>query len=212
MSILETLENALLEKLAPILGPIKGLVSIFTKFRESTFGTFEAGNKLFEEVLSEYEKIRTFKERPMWRNRVVSVPRVIDNFQKLVAIPEQVFAAFKDLTAQLKGKIKPGTFDVEELEGLEDLRGVFSRLGPKITAGFEKVLGIFAIILDALVTTRATIDDLKKIVDAVKTVREDLENLDGVFLPQNNSRKTIQSDIGPIRIRVGKLHGSQLDS
>lgn len=206
MSFLDTIENALLEKLAPILGPIKGLVSIFSKFRDTTVGTFEAGQQLFEEVLSEYNKIKTFKERPMWRNRVVSVPRVISNFQTLVAVPTMVFEAFRDLTMQLKGKLEPATFEPEELEGLEDLRGVFSKLGSRFAAAFEKVLGVLAIILDALVTVRATIDDLKKIVDAVKTVREDLENLDGLFLPQHNKRKTIQSDIGPIRIRLGDLH------
>lgn len=212
MSLLDTIENAILEKLSPILGPLKGLVNLFTKFRDTTVGTFDAGNKLFEEVLSEYQKIRDFKSRPAWKNRVVSVPRVIDNIQQLVAVPNQVFTAVRDLFQQLKGKIEPGTFDPEEIEGLEDLRGAFSRLGPKITTAFEKVLGVLAIILDSLVTVRQVIDDLKTIVDDVKKVREDLENLDGLFLPQNNKRKAIQSDIGTLHVRVGKLHDKELAS
>jgi DNA repair ATPase RecN len=158
------------------------------------------------------EKIRDFKSRPAWKNRVVSVPRVIDNIQQLVAVPNEVFTAVRDLFQQLKGKIEPGTFNPEEIEGLEDLRGAFSRLGPKITGAFEKVLGVLAIILDSLVTVRQVIDDLKTIVDDVKKVREDLENLDGLFLPQNNKRKTIQSDIGPLSVRVGKLHENELAS
>ena len=55
----------------------------------------------------------------------------------------------------------------------------------------EKLLGAVALIVDALITIQSTIDDLQKIVDEVTLVREDLENLDAIFLPQNSKRKKV---------------------
>lgn len=213
MSLLSDLTDRLLaqlaDKLAPIIGPVKGLFNLFTKFKDETLGVFQKGDALFEEVLSEYTKIRDFKSQPAWKNRVISVPRAIDNIQNLIQVPSQIVSAAKDLFAQFKGKFQTAEVpEIEDVEGLEDLTKLFKGLGGKIATGFEKALGFLAIVLDAIVTVNQVLDDLKTIVDDVKQVREDLENLDGLFLPQHNRRKTIQSDDGPIRLRIGKLHSN----
>ena len=188
---------------APFLRPIRALIVLFTKFKDNTVGIFDAASTLIEDTTDEYIQIRDFKSRPQWRNRVISVPKAVENIQKLVEVPNQVLTAFKDLVNQLKQKLDPGAFKLDDLEGIEDLRAFIGKFGSKFAAGAEKLLGAVALIVDALVTIRAVIDDLQSIVDAVKTVREDLENLDGLFLQQNNPRKIVTATSN---IRVGHLH------
>ena len=211
MSLLSDLtqgiENKILSLLSPILGPLKGIISIATKFRDNTTGILDAATSLIKEVEDEYSAIKNFKERPEWKNRVISVPHVINSVTELAKLPSIVIAAFKDLITQVRSKLQPAAVELEDVEGLEDLRALGLKLGSRIATIFEKVLGWVTLVLDALVTIRSAIDDLKTIVDAIRTVREDLENLDGLFLTQKNPRKSEQLlDGGTIKIRVGSLH------
>jgi len=204
LSLLEILENKLLSVLSPILGPIKGIVSILTKFKDNTVGIFDAAETLVADIKDEYVAIRDFKSQPHWRSRVISAPRAVQTIQDLVTgVPQTFIAAVEDLIQQLRQKITGEAFNIEELEGVEDLRGLFTKIGGRLGAGFEKVLGALALILDALTTIRSTIDDLQTIVDDIRTVREDLENLDGFFLPQNNKRRL---ETRTAFVRIGKLH------
>jgi predicted Zn-dependent protease with MMP-like domain len=180
-----------------------------TRLKDNTIGLLDASTHLVISVETEYEAIKNFKSRPEWKNRVISVPKAIENITALAQVPSQVATAIKDLIQQVRSKVSTEAFNVDELEGIEDLRGLFTRLGGRLAQGFEKILGIVAIIVDALVTCRATIDDLQSIVDAIKTVRQDLENLDGFFLTQKNPRKLLRTQDGEtFNIRVGSLHSS----
>lgn len=209
MALIDTIEAALLRLLEPIFKPLRPLVQLFTKLRDSTVGIFDAASTLLHDIGDEYDKIKHFDARPEWKNRVISVPAVFQHIQDLAQVPSQVIAAFKDLVNTLKTKIDPAAFNVDELEGLDDLRGLFKRFGSKLAAGFEKVLGVVALLADALVAIRSTIDDLQTIVDAVRTIRENLEHLDGLFLPQKNPRKLLRTQDGEtFKIRVGSLHPS----
>jgi hypothetical protein len=209
MGLLSAIEDRLGALLDPILRPIKPLVQLVTQFRESTVGIFDALTELVNSAIEEYEQIKNLKTNPAWKNRVISVPHVIENIQALVAIPHEVATAVRDLVNQVKGKLNIETFNLDELEGIEDLRGIFTKLGGRLAAGLEKVLGWAALIIDALVTIRASITDLQTIVDSIRTVREDIENLDLIFLPQKNPRKPLETVDGDIfKIRVGSLHPS----
>jgi len=179
------------------------------KFKDSTFGILTAGTHLVTSTEQAYGKIVHFQSNPAFRTRVISVPRVTKNLEELAKAPAKIIQAFKDLFAQLKNKIDPAAFNFEELEGLEDLRGIIGKLGSKFAAAFEKVLGFVTLLVDALVTIRAAIDDLQAIVDSVSIIVDDLSNLEGLFLPQSNPRRSESlSDGGSIRIRVGNLHHS----
>lgn len=203
MSLIDSLEERLIRLLSPILRPIRGLVSIFTKFKDNTVGILDAATHLIQSATDEYEKIKDFSLKPEWKHRVISPEKVIENIQALIEVPRKVLAAFNDLVNQLRGKLAPEAFNVDELEGIEDLRGLFTKLGSRLARGFEKVLGIITLVVDALVSIRSTIDDLQSIVDSIETVRKDLEGFDLLFLPQNNKRKTVTAKSV---IRVGALH------
>lgn len=207
MGLIEIIEDRFIRLLSPILGPLRPLVALFTKFRDNTVGILDAASHLIETALTEYDEIKNFKSKPEWKNRVISVPKVLDNITELAQIPSRIASSVRDLISQLKGKLQPAKFSLDDLEGIEDLRGIFGKLGTKLAAGFEKLLGAIALIVDALVTIRATIDDLQTIVDSISTVRQDLENLDGLFLSQKNPRRVEQlAEGGTIKIRVGNLH------
>lgn len=207
MGLIDLIETRLLTLLEPVLKPIRPLIKIFTVLRDNTIGIFDAGSDLLKEIESEYDQIRHFSARPEWKNRVISVPAVIQHVEDLTQIPSQVVAAFKDLIQNLRQKVDTTAFETDELEGIEDLRGIIRRLGARFAAVLERILGILTLVVDSLVTIRSTIDDLKTIVDAVRTVRENLEHLDGLFLTQKNPRKLLRTQDGEaFRIRVGSLH------
>jgi len=207
MALLQTIEDRLSGLLAPLLGPIRPLVTLVTKFRDNTTGILGAAQTLVTTVEEEYGQFKKLTLKPQWRHRVISVEAVIEKVQQLVAVPQKIAGAIKDLISQLRSKLEPTKINLDELEGIEDLRGVFSKFGARLAQGLEKLLGILALIVDALVTIRSTIDDLQTIVDGIKTVREDFENLDLIFLQQKNPRRIEKLvDGGDIKIRVGKLH------
>lgn len=209
MGLLDILETRLVALLQPIFAPIRPLIALFTKFRDSTVGIFDAASHLIQSALSEYDQIKNFKSRPAWKNRVISVPKAVENITVLAQIPSQVLDAFRDLIQQLRTKLDPAAFELEDLEGLEDLRGLIGKFGGKILAGFEKLLGAVSLILDALATIRQAITDLQTIVDAVTTVRQDIENLNVFFLSQSNPRKSVTTTDGEVlKLRIGNLHHS----
>lgn len=207
MGLLDFIERKIIELLSPLLGPLRPLFTLFIRFRDNTIGILGAAQTLVSDVKTEYDQIKNFELRPAWKNRIISVPVAIQNIKDLAQVPSICADAFRDLVNQLRTKLQPASFELDDLEGIEDLRGILGKLGGRLAAGFEKLLGAVALIIDALVTIRATITDLQTIVDQIRTVREDLENLDGVFLQQKNPRRIEHlSDGGSIKIRVGNLH------
>lgn len=207
MSLLETLLAQLQRLIQPLvdrlLRPIQPLVTIFGHLRENTIGIFSAATVLIKTTESTYEKIVHFTTLPAFKTRVISVPKVSENVKELVSTPQRLIAAFKDLFEQIRSKVQPEKFNIDELEGIEDLRSVFTRFGARLAAGLEKILGVAAIIVDALVTIRQGISDLQEIVDSVAAAVSFLSNLDGVFLQQGNPRVTLTLEDGStIRKRV----------
>jgi len=133
---------------------------------------------LIAEVEDEYDKIVHFDIQPHWRSRVISVPKVMENIKQLAALPTQVIDAVKDLIQNFKTRMQ----NTELIEAGEEFLPVLGQ-----------VFAIATLIAEILLAIRSTIDDLKTIVDAIKTVREDLENLDGLFLQQHNARKFLST-------------------
>jgi hypothetical protein len=207
VGIFQRLLNQLLQLLAPIIKPVTGLVSIFTAFKDNTVGIIDAATSLVQTIERTFNEIKNFKTKPQFKNRVISVPRAVDNLETLAQVPGKIIQSVRDLVEQLRNKLQPAAFNIDDLEGLEDLRGAVSKLGGRIAAGFEKILGIVTLVVDALVTIRSTIRDLQTIADSVEAVISDLSALDGLFLPQNNPRKTVVTTSGDsLKLRLGNLH------
>jgi hypothetical protein len=204
------LEAKLTDVVNRIIGPLRPVITILTQLKDNTIGVLESGNALVKNVEFEYEKIRTFKINPHWRGRVTSVPDTVRKIQSLANIPHKTAGVIKDLIEQVKGRlnistaVEDATEAVKGLEGFEDLQGVVKRFVPKLGKGIEKSLGILALIVDTLVTIRQVIRDLETIVDEVREVRGDIENLDLIFLRQDHPRRFLTlADGRKIRIREG---------
>jgi len=209
VAILDTITSRLLSLLEPVLKPVRSIVGLLVGFKDKTVNLLDDFTNLINSAVAEYEKIKNFKSRPQWKNRVVSVPRVLQNVTVLAAVPAELLNAIKDLIANVKSRFTGGSSDLtdEDLAGIEDVRGLLTRLGPKLARVGEKLLGVVTIVVDTISTLSNTIADLQTIVDDVTKVREDLENLDGIFLPQNNKRRVLTTTSGEtFNIRVGSLH------
>jgi methyl-accepting chemotaxis protein len=204
--------------LSPILKPLKQLADTFTQVFTKVPETVGKAQDTVNEIFDIYDEIKNFTLQPAWRNRVVSVPRAIENIKRLAAVPQEILNVVKDLIKQVKESF--GKFDERELaqdiegigeadiaESSEAISKFFGKLGPKLAKIFEKILGVAAVILQVLQNVEQTIDDIKTVVDDLKEVLDDLNHLDGIFLPQNNPRRILQlEDGGSIKIRVGNLH------
>jgi hypothetical protein len=140
---------------------------------------FSEVERLITDVEQEVDAIRHFDVNPHWKNRVISVPTMIENIQRFPELFHTIVDAGKDLVTQIKEKVNAvPEANPEELELLPEK---FAQFGEKIAAW----LGMF---LDALTTIKQAVADLNTIVDSIREIREDLENLDGLFLTQKNPR------------------------
>lgn len=199
--------DKILQLLQPILGPLRPLITIFTSLKENTVGIVSASTDVTDTVERIFDEIKNFSFRPNVKSRVISLPAAQQRIQQLIAAPGQIIDAVKELIAQVKSKIDVAEFNVEELEGLEDLRSIVTKFGSKIAAGFEKILGVVTIVVDALVSIRQGIRDIQTILDSVEEIVTDVSNLDAIFLSQKNPRRRESlSEGGSIKIRLGNLH------
>lgn len=196
--------------IAPLLRPIQPLIRLVTDFYHSTTNILTDAKTLVDTAVEDYEKIRNFSLKPHWKSRVISVPDAIQRIQSLAKVPHEIAAAVRDLVQQIKSKVNTGGTEaeaLEDLEGMEDLQNIIRKFGLKFAKGFERVLGIFALIVDALASIESAIADIQTILDDLGEVIDDLDSLDIVFLSQKNPRRTVSlKDGGSIRERIGNLH------
>lgn len=196
--------------IAPIVAPLRPVLTVLGDLRGSTIGLFDKITKLTTTCKEEYEAIKNFKEDLHWKGRVVNAPQVVKKIKRLTEIPAEVVARIKDLIETIReeagGKTPAELAEdaVDSLEGIAEFRGLLERLGPKLAKGAEKLLGVLAILVDVIIQWNRAIDDLQKIADDVREVRLDIEKLDLIFLPQNNARRWVTLDDGRrSRWRIG---------
>jgi hypothetical protein len=160
---------------------LTGIWNLLVNFK-ATLGTFVTNaEKLVSDCLSEFEAIKNFEFDPKWNTRVISVPRVKENLDTLIAIPTDILTNCKAIVDTCKRKLEPAEFNAEDLKFLPEEFGKF--LG--------KVLGWAGLVVDCFVSWNQAILDAQHIVDDIKALRTNIENLDGLFLPQNSVRKTV---------------------
>ena len=212
MALLD-LFNPILNALKKALGPFGKLFDLvgktFSGFRDS----FNTGIELANEVRTEINEWRNFREAVPVRTGVVSLPAAIDHTEQLL---DQIKAAWdsivdlaKELQKQARGQQESPTEEAEQaLKDIEGsgIKGILEKF-PKLARGLEKLLGFLAVIVGALESIQKAITDLKNIVDAIKGIREEIETGSTIFLQQKNQRRTVRLDDGTsMKIRVGNLH------
>jgi archaellum component FlaC len=165
-------------------------------------------------ILSEIDAWKQFKENISFRTKVINVKLAIEHIQDFIDELKKAWAAVQDLIKEIKGKFQTTGNPTEEAEqALQDVegsgvKGILEKF-PKLAKGLEKLLGFVAILVDALETIISTVDDLTTIVNALKGIRELVEEGGPLFLKQSNARKTIKLEDGTsMRIRIGSLHDS----
>lgn len=149
---------------------------------KNTLGTFVSnGTALVLNCINEFEKIKSFEFDPRWNSRVISVPRVKENLDDLVAIPTDILDTCRQIMDICKKKLEPAEFEPEDLKFLPEEFGKF--LG--------KLLGWIGLVIDCFVSWNQVIVDAQHIVDDIRQLRENIENLDGLFLPQGSTKTTV---------------------
>jgi hypothetical protein len=189
LSIGKGLLSTITSGLGAIIDEIKKIVDVVLHIRDYTVGVVEDVTALIQEITSEVDAIKNFRFQPAWKNRVISVPRVIENVQQLIALPGIVVSAVKDLISNIRGRIAA----TEAAEAVE-----------AVIPGLGQAAGIVTLVCEVLVIIKGSVADLKTVVDAIQTVRKDIEDLDLIFLPNRNPRKVLTLE--KVKVRIGKLH------
>lgn len=200
------------DKVKQVFAPFGRAFNLVGRFwtQLTTIGT--RSRDLINSILSEIEAWRSFRENISFRTKLVSLPAAIDHFQDFIQQLRAAWDAVVDIVRQVRGKFETTGNPTEEAEeAIADIqnsgfKGLFEKF-PRLFKGLEKVLGFLAILLDALESISAGVDDLQTIVNALRTLREDIETGGPLFLSQSNRRRTLRlRDGGSIKIRLGKLH------
>jgi chromosome segregation ATPase len=203
--------SGLIETFKSFLGPLGKLFDSLKQTYDHLTTIFDAAQKLKDSIVAEVVGWKNFKQDIRLRQRVVQVESAIQKTRDLIEGIPEAWRSIQDLIKQIRSQITEGN-PVEEAEAAaEDLEsgGIKSLLEkfPKLAKGLEKVLGVLAVIIQALEAIRSAIDDIQTVVDELKRLRLEIEKLDTIFLAQSNKRKTLKLDDGSsIRIRLGKLH------
>lgn len=210
--IIGRLLEPLLRRIKEALGPFGKIFDILSKFWNNLTHVRENIQKLVDSIKGEIDAFRNFKEDVSFRTRVINLPKAIDRTQEFLQTIRSGWDSIVELWKELHTKLEPAGNPTEEAEqaiqdieqsGFKDIIKKF----PKLLKGAEKVLGFVVIIADALESILTVIEDLQKIVDTVKAIREEIETGSTIFLQNKNARKTLKLKAGgSIRIRVGSLH------
>ena len=181
-------ESVIAALLKPLISQFADTITVVTHIYDYTLGIVDDGTKLFDSVTKEIDEITNFKFKAQWNHRVISVPRVFDNIQQLIAIPGKIVDAITQLIKDIGSKFRAAG----AAEAVEE-----------VIPGVGQVIGVVTIISQVLVTIKDAIKQLQTVVDAIVTVRKDITNLDAIFLPNQNPRKYVTQKA---RIRVGSFH------
>lgn len=160
---------------------LTGVWNLLVNFKNTLETFISNGTSLVLNCITEFEKIKNFEFDPRWNSRVISVPRLKDNLDELIQIPMDIVDTAKKMVDECKKKLEPAEFEPEDLKFLPEEFGKF--LG--------KVLGWAGLVIDCFVSWNQAIVDAQHIVDDIRKLRENIENLDGLFLPQGSTKTVV---------------------
>ncbi len=146
--------------------------------------------ELVVNIRREVRQIKQFKYDPKWKNRVINVPAAISHTQDLAtSLVDEVTNALHSLVSNLKAVVQEHRLPGEGGGGVGTVLNYITKLNNFVNEVDQAVKA------------------LDSFVDAIRSVREELETLDSIFLGQGNSRRWEHLEDGtPIRLRIGNLH------
>jgi hypothetical protein len=133
-------------------------------------------------IETEVGKIREFKFDPHWKTRVINVPQAAEQIQELKAMlfddwkgrVDKVVAPVHELTQVLRQERAP---DVGDPQGAVNAMSKASvKLGHVVTMIHQ---------------VRDALDEVQSFVELFDELRQNLESLDSIFLPQGSSKTTV---------------------
>jgi hypothetical protein len=204
--------SPLLNRIKQALGPLGRLWDKVVEAWNHITNIITNGQALVDSIKAEVDGWKNFKEDIRFSSRVINLEKAITKTEELFqGIPDS-WHAIQDLVKEIKNKFnvsEPKPSEVEDLEAEFEEGGISNLLKrfPALAKFFEKALGFLTLLVDALESIANAIDDLQTIVNEAKRIRLEIEQLDSIFLQQNNKRKNVKLASGKtIRIRVGSLH------
>jgi hypothetical protein len=203
--------NRIWDRIKVVFAPFTKLFNFVQHFYTEVKTIFSRVDTLVKLIVGEVDAWKGFRENLAFRTKLISVPKALDHIDDLIQLVRDAWASVQDIIRLTKEKFNAPNPTEEAEEALADIensgfKGIFEKF-PRLLKGAEKILGAAAIILDAIQSISAGIDDLTKIVEAEKQIREAVEEGKGFFLSQSNPRKSIPlAEGGSIKIRVGNLH------
>lgn len=144
-------------------------------------------------IAAEVEKLKSFEFNPHWKSRVINVPAAIDQIRTLA---ETVVDAFK------------GKFEVL-IAPIHDLSLIFKQ--EQVPSGTDQpsALAKTAVKIDEISTMIAQLatamEAVANMTEVFKTVTDQIESLDALFLSQGNAQK---KQLLTIRKRIRSGNGS----
>jgi phage-related minor tail protein len=209
---LSDLFNPILSAIKRALGPFGRLFDLLGKFWQRITHLFERIQELVELVETEIREWRNFKEDIAYRTGVINIPKAVEKTRELIDEIARARDAVVDLWLTIRDKFQTGGNPTEEAEqAIKDieasgLRDILSKF-PRLLKGAEKVIGFVAIVTDALETILDALDDIIRIVKAIRDIREEVEHGRTIFLQQKNPRRALALKAGgSIKVRLGNLH------
>lgn len=178
--------------IADITNLVLGVSGILNLVEE----TITDGFQLSENIRSEVNHFKNLKFNPAFKNRVINAPRAVESTRDFIhQMIEQVSTSFHALISNLRA--------IHFAEEAGTIAGGAGGRG----GGVLKILEDINKIKDVIGEIRAFFQSMNSFVDAVRQVRDELETLETIFLPQGNLRRVERLEDGTkIKIRLGNLH------
>jgi hypothetical protein len=206
--------SAILDRIRTLLGPFGKLIDSIKTGYDKIVHILDAAEKLKESIIGEIDGWRNFKQDIRFAQRVIQIESAINKTRDLIEGIPAAWRSILDIIKQFKEKVSSGSSQeaIEEAEAIVtegEASGIKALLEkfPRLARGLTRVLGVLAVLIDALESIASVIDDVQNVVDELRRLRLEIEKLDTIFLSQSNKRKTLRLTNGKtIRIRLGKLH------
>jgi len=196
------------------LGPFGKVLDKVKEAYDHLVNILSDADHLAESIKGEITAWKTFKEDIRIRQRVVQLERAVDKTRELIAGIPEAWRSILDIIKNVRSNIGGGADAATEAEAAVEeveaggVKGILERF-PALAKGMERLLGVLAILIQALESISNVIRDVQQIVDEIKAIRLEIERLDTIFLQQSNRRKTVRLENGRVmKIRIGNLHAS----
>ena len=155
--------------------------SLFTASVDAETGAFTAFFAIKDDITAMIARIDGFKRftfDPKWKTRVINVPRAVEGFQDLYDI---IFHSLRDKFDELRQAVETVVATIEQHPPPGDE-------GP---SGIANVQARLTTIKLAIVNFQAAFHLALDLEQTLLDIKQRIETLDDLFLPQGNTKKTV---------------------